>query len=372
MAQLSLEEITEELDFEFFCDRESIAHRFTRGVSGDQLNIKDCPSCGDSRWRTYFGLETGRGNCFVCSQPFNKLSFIKEHFGHANWRDTIQVAKEILHEQGWRPRRQATVAVEVGEVILPTSVELPTPEGQNLQYLESRGFGADIAKYFHLRWCEFGWWKYTDPDGSVQRQTFSNRVIIPVFDLDGVLKTFQGRDLSGTSTMKYLFPKELPGTGRYLLNGQNVVATKEVALGEGFGDVAAMKIAFDQAQDLRHIVAIGSFGKHLSYGSRDGDDQLGRFAALKQRGVTTCTIMWDGGAKELEAALNAAKLLTGLGLTVRIALLPLGKDPNEVTAQTVRVCYFEAKVWTPALDLKWRLRNPYSQKSLQVGERPQG
>jgi DNA primase len=185
-------------------------------------------------------------------------------------------------------------------------------------------------------------------------------VIIPVYDLDGDLKTFQGRDVTGKSDRKYLFPKALPGTGRYLLNGQNVIATDHVAMGEGIFDVAAMKIAFDEASDLRSIVPVGSFGKHLSYGDMKGDDQLGRFTALKARGLKFVTIMWDGEEAALIAALSAAKLLTGVGLTARIALLPAGKDPNEIPAADVRKAFYEAQTWTPALDIKWRLRNPYS------------
>lgn len=364
MSRLTIDEMKEELDIEFFLERESLAYRPTRGVSGMQLNIKTCPNpaCKDERWRTYFGVETGKGNCFVCSETFDALRFIHLHFDHADneWGATFREIGDVLKEQGYRPKREVTVAVDPGEVKLPSSIELPTEDGANLKYLDDRGFGVDIAKYFHLRYCEFGWWHYRDPDGAAQQQSFGNRVIIPVYDLDGKLVTFQGRDILGTSSMKYLFPKELPGTGRYLLNGQNVIATTEVVMGEGIFDVAATKQALHEDSGLRHIVPIGSFGKHLSYGSPTGDDQLGAFIKLKKRGVKVVTIMWDGGSKELIAAQNAAKLLTGLGLTVRIALMPAGKDPNEVPPEVTRQAYYKAQVWTPALDIKWRLRSPYA------------
>lgn len=252
------------------------------------------------------------------------------------------------------------VAVDPGAIQLPASDPLPLEDGSNLQYLEQRGFDGEIARYFDLRWCQFGWWRYRDADGAQQTQNFGNRVLIPVYDLDGILKTFQGRDLTGTSSMKYLFPKELPGTGRYLLNAQNAVATTHVVMGEGAFDVAAIKVAYDQDQDLRDIVPIGSFGKHLSYGSQTGDDQLGRFLALKARGVKTVTIMWDGEEKALLAALSAAKLLTGAGFVARIALLPYDKDPNEVPGEVVRRAHYAATVWTPTVDVRWRLRNPYA------------
>lgn len=375
MSRLSIAEINAELDIEYFLERESVAFRETRGVSGIQLNIKTCPNpvCRDSRWRTYFGVETGRGNCFVCSKSYNVVGFIHDYFDHgdSDWSQTFRECEEIMREQGWRPKRTAVAAIDHGEVRLPVSEPLPLATGENLVYLESRGFGADICKYFNLRWCEYGWWMFKNAEGETKTQSFGDRIIIPVFDLDGSLKTFQGRDLLPGLTeeqkalgmqerQKYLFPMELPGTGRYLLNGQNVLATDHVVMGEGVFDVAATKLAYDEDPALRHIVPIGSFGKHLSYGNAQGDDQLGRFIILKARGVKIITIMWDGGEKELVAALNAAKMLTGLGFTVRIALLPFEKDPNEVTGDVVRRAHYEARVWSPKLDIQWRLKNPYT------------
>ena len=357
MSQVDFEEIQEELDIEYLLDRESVAFKVTRGSSGMQLNIKECPACGDSRWRTYFGLETGRGNCFKCNTPFNKVSFAK-HLFDTDWSATKKILIEALEEQGWRPKRVYEAAVDPGEVKLPVSIPLPTPEGQNLQYLEDRGFTGEIAAYFHLRYCQHGWWIY-EQEGETKYQTFDSRVIIPVFDLDGSLKTFQGRDVTGTSERKYLFPIALPGTGRYLYNAHNILNAKHVVLGEGAFDVAAIKVAFDQDPDLRQVVAIGSFGKHLSMGDTGGNDQLGRFIKLKHAGLEQVTIMWDGEPAALEAALTAAKHLAGIGLVPKIALLPKGKDPNEVPAHVVRQAYLDAQVWTPSLDIKLRLRNPF-------------
>jgi DNA primase len=362
-------EVERELDMEFFFERESLAYKIGRGSSGMQINAKHCPACGDGRWRTYFGVDTGRGNCFVCNESFTKVRFLHFHFGHNNdWRETGRVAAELLKEQGWRPKRIITAAVEVGEVRLPYSSELPLASGENLAYLENRGITGDYTKYFHLRWCEVGFWLYRHESGELRKQNFNDRVIIPVFDLDGTLVTFQGRDISGRSenkdlefpVQKYLFPKMLPGTGRFLLNGQNVHLTKDVAMGEGAFDVIALKIAFDQEVSLRHVVPIGSFGKHLSYGALDGNDQLGRLLKLKAAGVERVTIMWDGEEKALTSALDAAKLITGIGMVARIGLLPPGKDPNEVPPEVTIRAYYEARTWNSKLDLKWRLQNPYS------------
>lgn len=366
MAKITETEI-EEIDMEFFLERESVPFRLGRGVSGAQLHVQTCPNCRDNRWRTYFGLDSGKGNCFVCGLGFSKLRYIHLQLGHEDnqWGDTFKAIEELLREQGWRPKREAMVKVDIGEVVLPISTPIPDGNGSNLDYLEQRGITADVAKYFELRNCEFGWWKFKDDQGHAQLQNFQNRVIIPVFDIDGQLKTFQGRDIVGKSDRKYLFPKELPGTGRYILNAHNCVASASACLGEGFFDVAAIKIAFDQDVSLRDVTALGSFGKHLSYGEPSGDDQLGRFHWLHKRGLKEVTLMWDGEVNALKAALDAGKKLTSIGLKVRVALLPFEKDPNEVTPDVVRAAYYGAKPYTGQLDLKWRLQNPYSTAALR-------
>ena len=155
----------------------------------------------------YLNAESGLGNCFSgsCGATFNKLKFINLQTG-LSWRDTFAHVKQALKDQGWRPRKLVTVAVEQEKATLPNSFELPTAAGENLLYLEQRGISGELAKHFHLRMCEQGWWNFTKQDGSKGGQRFDMRVIIPVYDLDGSFVTFQGRDITGASDRKYLFP----------------------------------------------------------------------------------------------------------------------------------------------------------------------
>lgn len=367
------QELSDSLDLEQLFERDGITFKKSRGSSGLQLHMQECPACSDRRWRTYLNASTGQGNCFVCNEHFSKLGFIHWSLGNdphdtsptgkRAWAETFKHVKTALSEQGWRPRHKMEVAVEYGELVLPDSFELPTPKGQNLTYLESRGIDGDLAKHFHLRYCNAGKFICVNDDGTKGFQRFDGRIIIPVFDLDGKMMTFQGRDITGEfeGTQKYLFPKGLPGTGRYLFNGQTAHLARRVCMGEGAFDVMAIKKAFDEDPSMRDIVAIGSFGKHLSYGSLDGNDQLGRFIQLKKGRLEEVTIMWDGEVNALHAALDAAELLRRLELRVKIATLPFEKDPNEVLPQTVREAFQNAREFTTALNIEWRLKNPYSQ-----------
>jgi DNA primase len=352
------DEIFEMLDLEEWCETESLSFKKSMGSSGMQLHLSECPSCGDRRGRVYLNAETGLGNCFVCNEGFNKAKFIKMTTG-LSWVETMRHARDFVKDQGWRPKKTHTTDVSFEDVKLPISFPLPTGKGENLIYLEKRGITGDLCKYFHLRFCVEGWWNFIDEEGFRSGQKFDQRVIIPVFDLDGTLKTFQGRDVTGEAKNKYLFPKLLPGTGKYLYNGQNAQGASRAVLGEGAFDVIAIKKAFDNDVELRDVLPIGSFGKHLSYGSMDGDDQLGRFLQLQQKGLREITIMWDGEHKALIAAIEACEKLKGIGLVCKIALLPQDKDPNEVSPQIVCEAFRHAQVYTRQLGMRWRLRSPY-------------
>ncbi len=365
----TFQELSEELDLEGFFQNEGLKYKMANGSSGWQVQAYECPVCNDRKWKTYLNAESGVGNCFKCEARFSKLSFVfatmhgrlPEKGDKPAWRDTLALVKTVLKEQGWMPKRMTTAAVE-NAVKLPLSFALPTPEGQNLVYLESRNVDNDLAAYFHLRYCDDGWWNYTKDDGTQGGQNFGGRIIIPVYDTDGKLVTYQGRDITGKSDRKYLFPMGLPGTGRFLFNGQNAYGAKRAILGEGAFDVIAIKRAMDEEVVARDVLPLGSFGKHLSFGSLDGNDQLGRFMELKRGGLQEVTIMWDGEEKVIGAALDAAKHLRGLGLKCKIALLPYEKDPNEVTPDVVRAAFYSAREYSAKLEIEWRLKNPYRQK----------
>lgn len=362
MSVSGFDRIRDELDFGYFLDSEGIDYKETQGSSGEQFHIRECPSpsCGDTRWRTYMGMDSGLGNCFKCGAKFTKISFIKDHHGLDNWGQALRKCEEILHDQGWRPTRKAVVVEPVsGTVQLPISLPIPFDDGSNLAYLENRGITRELAQYFNLRYCQFGGWVFKDPEGKRQMQRFDERIIIPIFDLDRELRTFQGRDITGASDRKYLFPVQLPGTGRYIFNGQNVVACEHVVMGEGVFDVFSIKAALDMDAGLRSVVPVGSFGKHLSHGHKTGDDQITRLVTLKQQGLKRVTIMWDGEVSALDAALSAAQLIKSVGLNAYVAFLPKGKDPNEIPPQEVLKAFYEAKEWSVTLSVKCRLRNPY-------------
>lgn len=347
-----LVEVLDRLDMELYLDREGIEYRCTHGSRGPQLNLKTCPVCGGDKWKVFLNRETGLGNCFhgSCNEKFNKFKFIRAHVGLDSKGATAHIF-QTSKEMGWAPRKKVEVAVSASseKVKLPYSFELPI-NGRNLAYLDNRGIDAQTAKYFHLRYCKRGLFAYTDNYGNRKFVDFGNRIIIPVFNLDGELVSFQGRDITGSAEKKYLFPNGVASTGALLYNGHNVRATERVLVGEGVFDVAAQKVALDKEPDLRDIVPIGTFGKHLSFGHEDS--QMAKFVELQRRGVKEVTMMWDGEIQATDDAIKAGFMLKGIGLNVKIAMLPFGKDPNEVPPSEVVRAFYGAEPLTTASALK--------------------
>lgn len=337
-----LQEIIGMLDMQAWLDRECVDYKVTRGASGQQLNVRECPCCGNSNWKVYLNAKTGLGNCFHgdCEEKFNKWKFISKSLPNLSTREIIENIKQAAKEQGWKAPRKHSVAVDLNKLELPESYALPI-DGRNLKYLDNRGISGDIARYFHLRICVNGGYSYRE-EGKLRFQDYSKRIIIPVFDLDGNLVSFQGRDITGEAAKKYLFPPGFAATGSHLYNGQNAIGAAHVVMGEGVFDVAATKIALDEEMALRDIVPIGSFGKHLSHG--DDESQLAKLELLRELGLKMVTIMWDGEERAIQDAIEAGLLLRRHGYTARIAVLPKDKDPNEVPAAVVRQAFWRAEV----------------------------
>lgn len=351
-----LKEALDQIDIEYWLDREGIQYRKTHGSRGQQANVKECPCCGNSNWKVYIGMETGLGNCFSgdCEARFNKWTFIKASLGRVTDREVVEHIKAVAKEIGWQPPKLESAPVNYHtELKLPESFTLPH-NGRNLKYLANRNITGDIAAYFKLRYSTHGEFRYAAEGGARRVQDYSSRIIIPIFDLHGDLVSFQGRDTTGTAEKKYLFPPGFSATGAHLYNAHNAIGAKRVVVGEGVFDVAATKIALDGDMNLRDVVPIGSFGKHLSYGS--DESQLAKFRELRDHGLREVTFMWDSEPAALEAAVDAALMLKEIGLVTRIAVLPEGCDPNETTADEVRRAFWKAEVVTAVSAVKFKLK----------------
>lgn len=297
-------------------------------------------------------------NCFAGDHPpgenFNKYKFIRAHLGTGSARETIGVIEAFVRGSVWRPKRAASAPPPKPEhpPELPLSLPLPI-KGRNLKYLIERDIDLATAEAFGLRYCHAGRFHYTW-QGKPQWQDYSQRIIIPVFALDGTLVGFQGRDITGTKDRKYLFPPMFASTGQLLYNAHAARGASRIVVGEGAFDVMAIAQALRGDATLGDMVPVGTFGKNLS--SRvEGDDQIAQLIELRRLGLKEVVMMWDAEPSALTAAIDAGNAIRRLGLVARIATLPAGCDPNEVPHEVVKAAISAAAVLTPMTEVSLRM-----------------
>lgn len=341
MDRAELDRALEKINIESYLDREGVSYQHSYGTRGLQLNLDECPACGEGGRKTYVNADTGLGKCFhgACNFGFNKFKLIQKVSGlHGEALD--EHIRAVARDSGWLPKPKRPELVR-GDLELPSKIEWMPHEGRNLRYLENRGIDAATAEHFRLGYCNKGWWGYKLADGTEKWVSYDKRVIIPICDLDGTLVSFQGRDVTGKQEPKYLFPVGFAVAGSHLYNGQNFVegVHRHAVIGEGAFDAIAVHQALQGGAGLEHYLALATFGMHLSGGP---DGQIAKLALLRERGLTHVTFMWDAERKAMAYAVKMGLQLLGVGLKVFIAQLPPGRDPNEVPAEVVRKALFSA------------------------------
>lgn len=343
MGASFVNEALDELDLEYALSAESVDYKTTWGRSGKQLNIRTCPFCGNRNHKVYVNADTGLGNCFAgsCSQgTFNKWQLLKALMGLSGADFKARIAA-LATEQGWRPIKRTT-RFEPGELELPPNVKVKDLPALP-RYLLDRGLTPQLADYFDLRLCESGKFKVKGPDGKIIIQDYANRVIIPIYNLEGEMISFQGRDITGTSEKRYLFPPLYSSTGSHLYNIHNWDETMDaVLICEGPFDVIGAKRALDEL-GIKNILPVGSFGMTFSVAKEGQPDQLDKLLSLKKRGLKKVYFLWDNEPAAIERAIEACVLIGRFGLKTKLCVLDTSKDPGEApTAEigrAIRNCH---------------------------------
>lgn len=334
-----------------------VDYRESLGSKGVQLQVFRCPRCGGEGWgKVYLNAESGLGNCFHGScqgEPgFNKFSFAFHHLGKDGKRtgSFFHDLKDMALIYGDQLAKKKVLGYQDDEVALPEGVSILT-HYQAAQYLAKRKYDIRVAHDAGWYYCENGGYEYQFHKRDMY-QDYSQRIVIPVRNLEGKLMTFQGRDISGlvAEGERYRFPPGLSGSGRYLYNADRVIGKSEIALVEGATDWlgVASRTAID---------AVASFGKHLSgNATRADNDQLGVLIQLKEKGLRRLVMMWDSDQKtQIQMDEMALLIKSRVGIEVCSAQLPEGADPGDATAEQIQVAYDGAQVKTKASNLRDRL-----------------
>lgn len=288
------------------------AYLHSRGMtfseSGGQL-VLDCPRCGGRR-KLYIDSDSKKFICFRCTPEFQGsllrlvAAFHNTTFGEA-WRfvqTSFQRARLPQAVVDVRP----SPAVGFPDGYQPFSLNPSRVEIPYVRYLEGRGVPLSVAMEYHVGYAWLG--------------PLAGRVIVPVVE-DGVVVHWVARDILSRSVPKTLTPRGNKQS-HYLFNLTRVRDYPTVVVVEG---------VFDAFRHLSSCVA--SFGKRLS------ETQVER---LLGAGVRRLVLAYDGDA--YGAALQQGLRLQGVFREVRVARLPVDRDPAELNEEAFSDCLRAARV----------------------------
>ncbi len=287
--------------------------------------------------------------CFGCGKSGNTISFLMEHEKYSyvdslRWlanRYGIEIEETFATDEQRQQMQVADSLYIINNFAQQffTKTLFETEEGRDigLSYLKERGFREEIIKKFQLGYNPEARDSFTKAAIAGQYNTefllktglvvsrndqlmdnYRGRVIFPVHNHSGKVLGFGARVLKSTDKApKYIntpeneiYVKSRILYGSYFAR-QAIDKADECLLVEGYTDV----ISLHQA-GVENVVASG--GTSLT------QDQL----RLIRKYTNNLTIVYDGDAAGVKAALRGLDLALEEGLNVKLVLIPDKEDPD--------------------------------------------
>ncbi len=309
-----------------------------------------CPFHEDKTPSFYISPAKNICKCFACGEGGTPVHFIMKH-EQLSYTDALKYLakkynievkeKELTEEQKQvQDDRESMFIINNFAQKTFESNLFENLEGKSvgLSYFRERGFREDIIRKFHLGYAleqkdgftqqalKSGYKKiYLEKTGltivgenNYMADRFRGRVIFPVHTLSGKVVAFGGRILKkDEKTAKYvnspeseIYHKGNELYGIYFAR-QAMVKHDRCFLVEGYTDVISMHQA-----GIENVVA--SSGTALTLGQ----------IRLIHRFTNNITVLYDGDAAGIKAALRGINLLLEEGMNIKVVLLPEGEDPD--------------------------------------------
>lgn len=309
-----------------------------------------CPFHTDKSPSFYVSPAKNICKCFACGEGGTAVHFIMKHeqltyfdalrFLAKKYNIEIQERELTDREKRIRSDRESMLIVNGWAQKYFSTLLYEHTEGKSvgLRYFAERGFRDDIIRKFQLGYSldqrdalykeatKNGYKKeFLEKTGLVipyengnVHDRFRGRVIFPVHTLSGKVVAFGGRVLKkDEKTAKYvnspeseIYHKSNELYGIFFAK-QAIVKADRCFLVEGYTDVISMHQA-----GVENVVA--SSGTALTQGQ----------IRLIHRFTGNITVLYDGDAAGIKAALRGIDLLLEEGMNVKVVLLPDGEDPD--------------------------------------------
>lgn len=314
--------------------------------------IGNCPFHNEKTPSFHVSVAKGIFKCFGCGKAGNSVNFLMEHaqmsyveaLKYLAKKYNIEVEEEFQTEEQIREEQEKHSLQESMLIATATAQKffsdylINTDEGKiGLAYFLERGFSKAIIDKFQLGFAPSGGETFTQfalskgfnidilkKAGLTSNKEnskfdfFRNRVMFPIQNMMGQVIGFGGRILkTDEKSPKYINTPEsdIYNKSKVLYGisfAKNDIRKKdECLLTEGYTDVISLVQA-----GVENVVA--------SSGTALTTDQI----KLIKRLTLNVTILYDGDAAGLKAALRSTDMLLEEGLNVRVVLLPEPEDPD--------------------------------------------
>lgn len=309
-----------------------------------------CPFHDDKSPSFYVSPAKNICKCFACGEGGTAVHFIMKHeqIGYFDAlrflakKYNIEIEERELSDEEKRIRsdQESMFIVNAWAQQYFSQMLYEHVEGKTvgMRYFIERGFREETIRKFQLGYSldqrdalyqqalRKGYKKeYLEKTGLViayengnVNDRFRGRVIFPVHSLSGKVVAFGGRVLKkDEKTAKYVNSPESPIYhksnelyGIYFAK-QAIVKADRCYLVEGYTDVISM-----HQSGVENVVA--SSGTALTHGQ----------IRLIHRFTNNITVLYDGDAAGIKAAIRGIDLLLDEGMNVKVVLLPDGEDPD--------------------------------------------
>ncbi len=313
-------------------------------------HIGCCPFHNEKTPSFYVSPSKGIFKCFGCGKSGNAVGFLMDHEHYTypealRWlaeKYHITIEEEKLTEEQKEKQTERDGLFHVSEFAQKYFADLlynnEMGRAVGLSYFHQRGMSDEIIKSFGLGYCLDEWDNFTKharqngySDAVLEKtgltifkeegrcfDRFKGRVMFPIYSISGRVLGFSGRTLSKEKQVaKYV---NSPDSDIYdkshtlygLFQARNAISRADKCyLVEGNVDVVSM-----HQSGVCNTVA--SCGTSLTV------EQI----RLIKRYTPNVTVLYDGDAAGIKAALRAVGLLFEEGMHVRVVLFPDGEDPD--------------------------------------------
>lgn len=309
-----------------------------------------CPFHADKNPSFYVSPAKNLCKCFACGEGGSPVYFIMKH-EQLSYPDALRYLARKYHieirereltdeERRAQGDRESMFILNTWAQKYFTSCLMEHEEGRTigLSYFAQRGFREETIRKFQLGYgleardalyraaMAKGFKReYLEKTGlssfyenGMVADRFRGRVIFPIHTISGKVAGFGGRILDSTKKVgKYLnspeseiYHKSNELYGLYFAK-QAIAKADKCYLVEGYTDVISM-----HQSGIENVVS--SSGTALTQGQ----------IHLIHRMTNNITVLYDGDAAGIKAAIRGIDLLLEAGMNVKVLLLPDGEDPD--------------------------------------------